>query len=545
MRFISLLIKSSWKTFIVSCVSSVLTGLFSTLVIRTIHDAVTTSEFSLNEFITNFLIFITGYGISSFIASYSVALLTQSIIHKLRIDFSQKILKAPFRLVEQAQPKLLAILTEDIKTIALSMDRLPGVTTGTATVIGILSYLVYYSPTLTIATILLFACVFLFTKLLLPLVKKYSDLSRNYLNDLYLKFEGLVFGIKELTLNKEFKHSYISREIKPSSEVQNKFALKESVVSAFANRITDLVLFFGLGIMIVTIFKTGFVDLEFFGEYLTLVLFTLAPLSTASGFLTSLRRIETSLEQIDSLGFKIDDKAVDIQSSLISDIDLSKDMIQLDGVGYEYQSIDGEKAFHLGPIDLTIKKGDTVFLVGGNGSGKTTLAKMICGLYDPNTGSVSYHGQKIDKTNLSDYRSQFATVFSDSYVFTHLYHVNPEILENKGDYLINLLELKGKVQIIDQQFTTKKLSDGQKKRLSLIQAILEDKEIYLLDEWAAHQDPHFKETFYNIIIPYLQEMNKTTIVITHDDRYFDKADHVIKMRDGVYISEVQDINSEL
>ena len=105
--------------------------------------------------------------------------------------------------------------------------------------------------------------------------------------------------------------------------------------------------------------------------------------------------------------------------------------------------------------------------------------------------------------------------------------------------LIKLFKLEKKVQIKNHKFTTKNLSEGQKKRLALIISILENKEIYLFDEWAANQDPLFKEIFYKEILPMLKEMGKSQIVITHDDRYFDLADRVIKLRDGK-ITEMQD-----
>ncbi|MEX0844873.1 MAG: cyclic peptide export ABC transporter [Balneolaceae bacterium] len=532
MRFIALLIKSSMPIFLISTISSAITGLCSTFVIKTIHQAVTSADFTLNEFLWNFGSFVIGYMIFAFIASYSVSKLIQSIVHKLREDLSRKILKASFESVEKKQPKLLAILTEDIKTIAYSLDRLPGVTTGIATVLGIIAYLVFYSPILTLVTIVLFALVFLFTKVTLPFVKKYSDLAREQLNDLYQHFEGLVFGIKELTLNRDFKESYLQKEIIPTSRLQNLHALKENVITSFSNRMTDIVLLMGLGGMIIAIYKTGFVDLEFFGEYLTLVLFTLAPLSTASGFLSSIKRIETALEQIESIGLTMESLDTSADEMILDDPQMDMPQIELQGIVHKYFNEDRVKVFELGPLDLEINQGEVIFLVGGNGSGKTTLAKIITGLYKPADGVLKYYGQPVNDRNLKHYRSHFSTVFSDSYVFDHLHHISVAKLDREGDYLIELLELTNKVSIVENRFTTKKLSDGQRKRLSLIQAILEDKDIYLLDEWAAHQDPHFKTIFYNKIIPFLAKKGKTVIVITHDDRYFETADRIVKMQDG-------------
>lgn len=518
--------------FLISSISSALTGLCSTFLIKTIHQAVSSAEFTLDEFLSNFILFAVGYIVFAFIASYSVSKLIQSIVHKLRKDLSRKILKASFESVEKKQPKLLAILTEDIKTIAFSLDRLPGVTTGIATVLGIIAYLIFYSPILTVATIVLFALVLLFTKVTLPFVKKYSDLAREQLNTLYHHFEGLVFGIKELTLNREFKESYLKMEIIPTSKRQNLHALKENVIVSFSNRMTDVLLLLGLGGMIIAIYKTNFVDLKFFGEYLTLVLFTLAPLSTASGFLSNLKRIETALEQIESIGLTMEKNDNTAEEVILDDSKKDLPQIELERIVHKYFNEDKVKVFELGPIDLNINQGEVIFLVGGNGSGKTTLAKIITGLYEPVNGKLKYFGQTVNHKNLKHYRSHFATVFSDSYVFEHLHHISVTKLDREGDYLIDLLELTNKVSIVENRFTTKKLSDGQRKRLSLIQAILEDKDIYVLDEWAANQDPRFKAIFYTKIVPFLVEKEKTVIVITHDDRYFDTADRIVKMQDG-------------
>jgi putative ATP-binding cassette transporter len=63
-------------------------------------------------------------------------------------------------------------------------------------------------------------------------------------------------------------------------------------------------------------------------------------------------------------------------------------------------------------------------------------------------------------------------------------------------------------------------------------AYLEDRPVYLFDEWAADQDPLFKEMFYREFLPELKSRGKTVIVITHDDRYFPVADRIIKLENG-------------
>jgi multidrug/microcin transport system ATP-binding/permease protein len=96
----------------------------------------------------------------------------------------------------------------------------------------------------------------------------------------------------------------------------------------------------------------------------------------------------------------------------------------------------------------------------------------------------------------------------------------------------------------------RKFSKGQSKRMSLIFALLENKPILVLDEWAADQDPHFRKFFYEELIPKLKREGKTIIAVTHDDAYFNQADRIIKFDYGKIVKDVsviisnKDIQSE-
>lgn len=533
MRILRLLISSSKRLFFVATITSVLTGLFSTLVIKTIHEAIQDdTSFDQQAFIFKFLLFWGLYGLLSVVSSYTISLITIKIIHTLRIRLSAGILRARFETMEHHQQRMLPILTEDVKTIAFAIDRLPSVTTGMATVLGILGYMIWYSYQLTLATIGIFFMVFLFTKVTLPYVRKYAGQARDHLNALFEQFHGLVFGIKELALNQASQRKYLDDLIKPTSSQQNKSYLKESIVTAVINRSTDMILLFGMAVLIVVVFQTGFVTLDYFGEYLTLVLFTLAPLSTATGFFSGLKRMDVALQQVEEVELNLGKSTREHQGvdQLVKGEDGAA--IQLKQLEHSYYHSDQDEHFALGPLDLSIHEGETIFIVGGNGSGKTTLAKLILGLYQPLGGTIGYYGQEVSEKNIFSYRSHFSAVFTDSYLFKTFLDVDPAYLEKQGDKLLKMFELTKKVKIENHGFSTKNLSEGQKKRLTLIASILEDKDIYLFDEWAANQDPVFKKTFYEEIIPFLKVSGKTLIIISHDDQYFHLADRLIKLRDG-------------
>ncbi|MEP5106848.1 MAG: ABC transporter transmembrane domain-containing protein, partial [Ekhidna sp.] len=175
MGILKLLLSSSKRLFFFATLTSILTGVFSTFVIKVIHEAIQDNGYDANNFITNFFLFLILYGVFSLVSSYSITFLTQKIIQELRIKLSTSILKAKFESIEHHQQKLLPILTEDVKTIANSIDRLPSVTTGLAKVIGILIYMIWYSPTLTIATLIILIFVIILSKFALPYVRKYAD----------------------------------------------------------------------------------------------------------------------------------------------------------------------------------------------------------------------------------------------------------------------------------------------------------------------------------------------------------------------------------
>jgi len=206
--------------------------------------------------------------------------------------------------------------------------------------------------------------------------------------------------------------------------------------------------------------------------------------------------------------------------------------LELAGVTYVYRREDGEQDFILGPIDLSFTPGELVFVIGGNGSGKSSLAKLLAGLYEPASGEIRFNGETVTRREVDRYRQSFATVFSEFFLFDDLFGVGGLDQTAQSRRYLERLHLTHKVEVRDGRFSTTALSQGQRKRLALLTAYLEDRPLYLFDEWAADQDPYFKEIFYRDLLPQLKARGKTVIVISHDDRYYDQADRIIKLGDG-------------
>src|SRR5262249_20380169 len=139
------------------------------------------------------------------------------------------------------------------------------------------------------------------------------------------------------------------------------------------------------------------------------------------------------------------------------------------------------------------------FIIGGNGSGKSTLAKVLSGLYVPATGSLWLGETRISDLNREWYRQHFSVIFSDFHLFEDLPPIERKSSFDVERYL-DALGLSHKVRIENGRFSTIALSQGQRKRLALLSAVLEDRPIYIFDEWAADQDPTFKKVFYRSLL---------------------------------------------
>jgi putative ATP-binding cassette transporter len=200
-------------------------------------------------------------------------------------------------------------------------------------------------------------------------------------------------------------------------------------------------------------------------------------------------------------------------------------------IEYTYAANAGGECFQLGPLSLTIKAGKIVFVVGGNGSGKSTLLKILTGLYPPSSGVLLADGVAVHLENVASFRDMISAIYSDFHLFAKLYGL-ADVPDAAVRGLLARMRLEGQTSFINREFTKLTLSSGQKKRLAMIVALLEDRPICVFDEWAADQDPEFRAYFYDELLPALRQEGKVIIVVSHDDRYFHCADQVVMMEYG-------------
>lgn len=267
--------------------------------------------------------------------------------------------------------------------------------------------------------------------------------------------------------------------------------------------------------------------------YVVIFMFTTAEGVTRS--LPLLSRVNLSLDSIDDLETTLVRAARD-RSDAVADPPASFKTIALDGVVYSHRELDGAATFTLGPCDLTLAPGEIVFIVGGNGSGKSTLTRVLTRLYAAAAGAIIWDGALVDDANVARYRNLFSAVYADFHLFDRLYGM-AEVDPQRVEQLLADVGLAHKTRYEDGRFSTVDLSTGQRKRLALVVALIEDRPIYVLDELSADQDPGFRRRYYEEFLPALKARGKTVIAVSHDERYFHLADRVITMQDGRFTQE--------
>ncbi|MGB7249255.1 MAG: cyclic peptide export ABC transporter, partial [Phormidesmis sp.] len=271
--------------------------------------------------------------------------------------------------------------------------------------------------------------------------------------------------------------------------------------------------------------------------YVLAFTYILGPMESIVGKLPVLGRASIALNKIKTLGLNL--SPASLQTSSLPPAEISASLppaawhrLTLKDAVHTYRTDQGDHEFTLGPVNLTVHPGELIFIIGGNGSGKSTLAKLLTGLYQPQSGSIWLDDQRISTANQEWYRQHFSVVFSDFYLFDRLLGFDSSADDIRARAYLKKLQLEHKVSIEQGQFSTTALSQGQRKRLTLLTAYLENRPLYLFDEWAADQDPTFKEIFYTQFLPELQSQGKTIFVISHDDRYFHLADRLLKLDYG-------------
>jgi putative ATP-binding cassette transporter len=455
--------------------------------------------------------------------------IAKSATAELRVKIAKKINSMMIDNVESVGfPGLLNILTDDVSRVAQAAVAIPMLLVSAVTVFGMLAYLATLKLAVFALVVVAIAVGVAVYQIPVMMAMRMYQSARALRDVVQEGIRGLVMGVYELKLSKEKSEAYLNDElVVPQRESVRLEKIGDALIHLGAT-VSDTLSFFIIGFVVFLLPRyIGFPASEKYGVVMAL-LYIAGPVGTILGMMQQLTMGRVAIARIHSL----DAYQEDAPSGATIAARQPLTELRLDRVSYQYPAQDRGRAFALSPISLSFEPGQIHFIVGGNGSGKSTLSKLLSLHYRPASGGVYLDDQLIESGNISAARARIAVIYSNYYLFGKLYREYTSADEARIDAYLESLGLKGKTEFIDGRFTTTKLSDGQRRRLALLVALLEDKDIYIFDEWAADQDPEFKRIFYQEILQDMKKDHKLVIVITHDDRYFDCADHVVFMEDG-------------
>lgn len=461
----------------------------------------------------------------------AITTLGHRLVYQMRRTLIKRILDTDVEHLESlGTARLLASLNSDTASITSAFIALPAIIYGLTLSVAGFFYLAWLSlPLFQIIFVWLALTVFI-GWFLLKRTHAEVVFAREAEDALYQDYQAILEGRKELRLNRPRAQQFYDEEFSRDAGINRDHDIRADIFNGINDNWVNAMILGSIGLIFLLTYGAAWAPAEVAVTFALTILFLRAPLSNLVMAVPSLVAGNVALLKLKSL-----DLADYHPSFSAPDATLADDWktLDLNGICYQYESIGGDSGFAVGPVDLSIHRGETVFIIGGNGSGKSTLIRILVGLYDAHDGQIQIGDQVIDQTARATFQQLFSTVFSDFYLFSALLGPDGQRAGQEDiDIWLAALAMTDIATVNDGRLVNTQLSQGQRKRLAFLVAILEKRPILVLDEWAADQDPQFRRFFYTHLLPELKNRGITIIAVTHDDRYFHVADRVLKMDNG-------------
>jgi len=538
MKIISFIFHYSKRSFILAALAGGVAGISSAGLLALINIALRSEQPAPLTLAWYFAGLLVASVLLNLVSRFLLINISQEVPYELRLRLSRQAFNVPLRKFEEiGSHRVLGILTQDIAAIATALLDFPVFCVNLAMAIGCLVYLCWLSPGVFAAFCIILLIVMGSLQLVNKKASRHLKRARDDWDELLNHIRSLLDGTKELRLNRTRREAFFDELLQPRAKSfrrNNTVGRQMLGVNATGSQ---AIYFIFIGLLVYALPHFWAVSRETLMAYALAALYLRTPMTVVLDIIPSFTNANISLAKVEQTGLSF--AATSAESEPAFDLELTCRQLDLFEVTHVYKHESGDGDFMLGPLSMTLRQGELVFLVGGNGSGKTTLAKLITGLYIPESGEISFDGKPVSDNNREAYRQLFSIVFSTPHLFERLLGHNRLTIDQRAQEYLSRLQLDHKVTVKDGLLSTTDLSQGQRKRLALLTAYLDDRPIYIFDEWAADQDPLFKEFFYLHLLPELKARGKMILVISHDDRYFSVADRIVKLEQGKIVQDEQ------
>ena len=506
-----------------------------------IVDKLFSANRSSNKAFSYSVILFSVIALSSLFALISISAsswISNKVILDLRVKMFSKLIRLPKSYFDKnTSGETLSKLTFDVEQISAAASTIwLEFIKSSFTVIILTGYLFYKNFLLSLILLILLPLVYLAVKLSTSRIRKGSAKVQESMGKMTHLLDENISGndlIKIYNAQKSEKNKFF-KIINTIRQQRFKVDLAGGLNTSIVN------VMIGLSLACVVYFSSTYLVMSA-GDFLAYF--------TAMGMLVkpskTLININKPLQQAIIAGRSVfglidetheDDSSKEHMSEVTGDIRFNK-------VSFSYNN---EKP-SLNQIDLTIKNGETIALVGSTGSGKTTLVNLLTRFYNPSSGMITINNEDISAFDLISYRSNFSYVdqnvrlFNDSIsgniAFGQKDKMSIETITNaakisNSNEFIEKLDEKYDAEIGEDGVT---LSGGQRQRLSIARAIAKDSPILILDEATSALDSATEKLVQSAINK--MQKGRTTIIIAHRLSTVKNADRIVVLKDGEVIEQ--------
>lgn len=533
------LLKPFWPLVSLSIGLGMLGGLSVTALLATINSALHNESGLTQGLVLGFAGLCLMALLSTILSDIGSNYVGQHIIAKLRRELGEKVLAAPIDQIERYRShRLIPVLTHDVDTISDFAFAFAPLAVSLTVTLGCLGYLASLSWPMFLVMLVAIGLGTTLQFVARAWGMRGFEAAREAEDDLQKHYNAIAEGAKELRIHRPRRQRMFLHGIRNTANRICDMQIRSINTFVIAKSLGSMLFFVVIGLALALQSWWPSADKTVMSGFVLVLLYMKGPLEHLIGTLPIISKAQIAFRRIAELSKQFSSPEPHLLLDDQSQPTTPVHSLELNQVSYSFAPVPGSEPFRLGPVNVRINQGDIVFIVGENGCGKTTLIKLLLGLYAPQSGSIELNGQAVTAANRDDYRQIFTTIFADYYLFDDVVQGDKPVPEDAGRYL-KRLEIDHKVSIREGVFSTTDLSTGQRKRLALVSAWLEERPVLVFDEWAADQDPTFRRIFYTELLPDLKRLGKTIIVISHDDRYFDSADQLIRLQAGKVVSELQ------
>lgn len=477
-----------------------------------------------------------------YLAMYFIVPLRTGIVRDIRAELFDKYMHLPLSYYsDQRTGDLISRITLDVMEVEMSILKVIEVVfKAPLIIIGSILFMVYVSPQLSLFVLVLLVFTVFVIGGISKTLKKQSFIAQEKLGNITSTVEESIGGIRIIK-------AFNAEEDQKRRFGKENEGYRSTLISIMNRQNLSSPLSEFLGISVVTALlwygsKLVFAESlqpETFFAFIFAFYQVIEPAKSFSGAYYNVQKGMAAVERIDSLMNSLQERGIlsDSESTLHFE-----DEIKIENLSYTYQ---GDEKVVLKGIDLSIKKGEVVALVGPSGSGKSTLADLIMGFYPIKKGKVSIDGKSIGEIDIARLRSLFGLVSQHAVLFNDTIRNNITFGQSGVDEtkLLRAAEIANAKEFIEELqygFDTiigdkgMKISGGQRQRLTIARAILYNPQILILDEATSSLDSESEKLVQDALEKILHD--RTSIIIAHRLSTIRNADKIVVMDEGKIIA---------